>query len=131
MGQRNQEISLMQRPETKLIISNASAALCLLEANPEKFNSRFRNKMYYAGVSVLAVLATLFCLHVTPVYFTCICVCLSDRLLGFSQRQLQRPRQAHQSCGEWSEIYPHFYIKMKSTTNKADCAHKHKLTLMF
>lgn len=25
--------------------------VCVSEANPEKFNSRFRNKMFYAGVS--------------------------------------------------------------------------------
>lgn len=46
---------------TELNMLNVSA---LSEANPEKFNSRFRNKMFYAGVSVLAGLFCLLHLHI-------------------------------------------------------------------
>jgi len=34
------------------VINSSVYCALLAEANPEKFNSRFRNKMFYAGVSV-------------------------------------------------------------------------------
>jgi len=38
------------------IVNDSSFCAWIAEANPEKFNSRFRNKMFYAGVSIILLL---------------------------------------------------------------------------
>uniref|UniRef100_A0A674BM53 Diacylglycerol kinase n=1 Tax=Salmo trutta TaxID=8032 RepID=A0A674BM53_SALTR len=48
---------------TMLLQQQSKAVSLSLEANPEKFNSRLRNKMFYAGVSALTKYITLLLSH--------------------------------------------------------------------
>lgn len=61
-----------------------SLFFCLfLEANPEKFNSRFRNKMFYAGVSAAK------CINVVMLYGSCFTDCFLFR--SFCSDILRQP----------------------------------------
>ncbi len=75
------------------------------EANPEKFNSRFRNKMFYAGVGRVPV-----CL--TDWVSVCFSVCVtrsfvpSGGVLWLPPAELQGPVQARQGGGEYDTAVP-------------------------
>lgn len=84
-----------------LCLSHNHLSLCsFTEANPEKFNSRFRNKMFYAGVGRVPV-----CL--TDWVSVCFSVCVtrsfvpSGGFLGLPPAELQGPVQARQGGGEY------------------------------
>lgn len=57
-GGRAGEVRMLMEVTTFNEVSITKLPFPFTEANPEKFNSRFRNKMFYAGVSIYFIIIT-------------------------------------------------------------------------